>query len=50
MHGPVEKRMRAAYHAGSALEAEAQLTALATELDKNHPGAAASLREGRPRP
>ena len=38
--------MRKAYHAGSALDAEAQLTALAKELDKTHPGAAASLREG----
>ncbi len=38
--------MHAAYHAGSALEAEAQLTALARELDKTHPGAAASLCEG----
>ena len=38
--------MRKAYHAGSALEAEAQLTALAKELDKTHPGAAGSLREG----
>jgi putative transposase len=38
--------MRAAYHANSALEAEALLEALATELDKTHPGAAASLREG----
>ena len=38
--------MRAAYHADSALEAEAQLTALAKELDKTHPGAAGSLREG----
>jgi putative transposase len=46
MRGPVEKRMRAAYHADSALEAEALLTALAKELDKTHPGAAASLREG----
>ena len=46
MRGPVEKRMRKAYHAGSALDAEAQLTALAKELDKTHPGAAASLREG----
>jgi transposase-like protein len=42
----VERRMRAAYHAESALAAEAQLTALARELDKTHPGAAASLREG----
>jgi putative transposase len=46
MRGPVEKRMRKAYHADSALEAEAQLTALAKELDKTHPGAAGSLREG----
>ena len=38
--------MRRAYHAESALAAEAQLTALAAELDKTHPGAAASLREG----
>ena len=35
-----------AYHAESALAAEAELTALAAELDKTHPGAAASLREG----
>jgi putative transposase len=46
MRGPVEKRMRKAYHADSALEAEAQLSALAKELDKTHPGAAGSLREG----
>ena len=46
MRTGVERRMRAAYHAGSALEAEAQLTALARELDKTHPSAAASLREG----
>jgi len=46
MRGPVEKRMRAAYHADSALEAQALLEALAKELDKTHPGAAASLREG----
>jgi putative transposase len=38
--------MREAYHADSALAAEAKLTALAKELDKTHPGAAASLREG----
>jgi putative transposase len=42
----VERRMRAAYHAESALAAEAKLTALAAELDRTHPGAAASLREG----
>lgn len=46
MRGPVAKRMRAAYHADSALEAEALLEALAKELDKTHPGAAGSLREG----
>ena len=39
-------RMTDAYHAGSALEAEAALLALAKELDRTHPGAAASLREG----
>src|SRR6266498_130737 len=44
--GPVEHRMRTAYRAASALDAEAQLEALARELDKTHPGAAASLREG----
>jgi putative transposase len=46
MRGPVEKRMRQAYHADSALQAEALLTELAKELDKTHPGAAGSLREG----
>ena len=38
--------MRRAYHADSALAAEAELCALAAELDRAHPGAAASLREG----
>jgi len=39
--------MRRAYHAGSALAAEAELCALAAELDRSHnPGAAASVREG----
>jgi putative transposase len=42
----VQRRMREAYHADSGLTAEAKLTALAKELDKTHPGAAASLREG----
>jgi putative transposase len=42
----VASRMRRAYHADSALAAEADLRALAAELDKTHPGAAASLREG----
>ncbi len=38
--------MTDAYHADSALEAKAALLALAKELDRTHPGAAASLREG----
>jgi len=42
----VASRMRRAYHADSALAAETELTALAGELDRTHPGAAASLREG----
>jgi putative transposase len=42
----VATRMRRAYHADSALAAEAELCALAAELDRTHPGAAASLREG----
>jgi transposase-like protein len=42
----VASRMRRAYHAESALAAEAELTVLASELDRTHPGAAASLREG----
>jgi hypothetical protein len=41
----VSKRMRRAYHAETALAAEAQLEALAQELERTHPGAAASLRE-----
>jgi putative transposase len=42
----VGRKMTDAYHADSALEAEAALLALAKELDRTHPGAAASLREG----
>src|SRR5207244_11695180 len=34
------------YHAETALAGQGQLEALAAELDKTHPGAAASLREG----
>ena len=49
LQGPVERRMRTAWHAASALDSQAQLEALARELDKTHPGAAASLREGWPR-
>jgi transposase-like protein len=41
-----QRRMRQAYHAASALQAEGMLAELAAELDKTHPGAAASLREG----
>jgi transposase-like protein len=46
MRPTVTSRMRRAYHADSALAAEAELTALAAELDRTHPGAAGSLREG----
>jgi transposase-like protein len=42
----VAKRMRRAYHHTDALLAEADLQALARDLDRSHPGAAASLREG----
>jgi putative transposase len=42
----VAKRMRVAYHLSDPLVAEAELEALARELDRSHPGAAASLREG----
>jgi transposase-like protein len=42
----VTKRMRQAYHAEPAILAQAQLEALAKELERTHPGAAASLREG----
>jgi putative transposase len=46
LRGLVGQRMRTAYHADSALAAQALLEGLAAELDKTHPGAAASLREG----
>jgi putative transposase len=42
----VAKKMRAAYHDPDPLRAEATLEALARDLQKSHPGAAASLREG----
>src|SRR2546423_3558508 len=42
----VERRMREAYHAGSAVQAEGLLTALARELDRPYPRAAASLPGG----
>jgi putative transposase len=42
----VAKRMRQAYHLADPLLAEAELETLARSLDRSHPGAAASLREG----
>jgi putative transposase len=42
----VAKKMRAAYRDPDALTAEATLEALARSLEKRHPGAAGSLREG----
>lgn len=42
----VTAKMRAAYHSDNALQAEADLRALAAELRKSHPGAAGSLLEG----
>jgi len=44
----VEKRMRAAYRHADPLVGQAQMEALAIELERSHPGAAASLREGLP--
>jgi len=38
--------MRAIYHYDDALRAEAELADLARQLQKGHPGAAGSLREG----
>jgi len=46
LRSSVGRWMTDAYHAASALEAEAALLALAKELDRTHPGAAASVREG----
>ena len=42
----VAKKMRAAYRDPDPLSAQATLEALARDLLKAHPGAAASLREG----
>jgi putative transposase len=42
----VAKRIRRAYRHADALVAQAELEALARELQRSHPGAAASLREG----
>ena len=46
LRGPVGQRIRQAYHADSALAAQALLEALAAGLDKTHPGAAGSLLGG----
>jgi len=46
LRSSVGRKMTDAYHADSALEAEAALVTLAKELDRTQPGAAASLREG----
>jgi hypothetical protein len=42
----VAERMRRAYHHADLLVAQAELEALARELNRSHPGAATSLREG----
>ena len=42
LRGLVGQRMRQAYHADSALAAQALLEGLAAELDESHPGAAGS--------
>ena len=46
LRSSVGRKMTDAYHTASALEAKTALRALAKELDRAHPGAAASLREG----
>ena len=42
----VQRRLRAAWALGNADQARAELTQLARSLDRQRPGAAASLREG----
>jgi transposase-like protein len=42
----VSKKMRTIYHYDDALKAEAELEELARQLQKSHPGAAGSVREG----
>jgi putative transposase len=42
----VAKKLRRADHHADPLIAQAELETLACELDRSHPGAAASLREG----
>jgi putative transposase len=44
--GFVERKMRAAYRMTDAAKAQRELESLATALERNHPGAAGSLREG----
>jgi putative transposase len=46
MAATVGTKMRAAYRMTEPLEAEATLAELARQLDRSHPGAAGSLREG----
>lgn len=46
MAATVSTKMRAAYKMTDALEAEATLADLARQLERSHPGAAGSLREG----
>ena len=46
MAATVGTKMRAAYKITDPLEAEATLAELARQLDRSHPGAAGSLREG----
>jgi putative transposase len=46
LRSTVTMKMRNAYHQKDATTAEAALRNLAADLDKSHPGAAASLREG----
>ena len=46
LRSSVGRKMTDAYHAASALEAEAALLALAKELDRTHPGAAAQPARG----
>ena len=45
----VERRMRAAYRNPDALAGQGDLEALAKELDRSHPGAAASCAKAWPR-
>jgi transposase-like protein len=45
-HGFVERKLRAAYQLDDPERAQRELTALATSLERTHPDAAASLREG----